>query len=118
FTESVGTHYDIIGLIMYGYGEYSLNYRIPSDIIESTGIGVINGEEVRIYPNPASEMLYIDTPFEFDRVSITDISGKVVLEQTNNNTVSGINISSLAAGSYFIKIEKQNESTFIKFIVE
>lgn len=118
FTESVGTHYDIIGLIMYGYGEYSLNYRIPSDIIESTGIGVINGEEVRIYPNPASEMLYIDTPFEFDRVSITDISGKVVLEQTTNNTFSGINISSLAAGSYFIKIEKQNESAFIKFIVE
>jgi predicted extracellular nuclease len=118
FTEDIGTEYDITGVMVYSYGNFTLNYRIPSDIIESTGIGVINGEIISIYPNPASEILSINMPTSFDNIAIIDITGKVVIESKQANTITNIDISSLQTGSYFVKIDKGNESAFIKFVVE
>ena len=63
--------------------------------------------DVIVYPNPTSDKLYIDTyVYNASKLSmqITDLSGKVVLE--NNKIVSNepINISNLESGFYFVKV--------------
>jgi len=57
-----------------------------------------------IYPNPTSDMLYFDITgdISLEKIEIYDTIGKKVLSsQINNNSVD---VSQLTAGVYFVKI--------------
>lgn len=73
--------------------------------------GINNDEQaatVHIYPNPASDILYID--FGQDdlmpgfSVSIKDVTGAIVYTAPINMQLMSINISSWANGTYFLSI--------------
>ncbi|MCP4437820.1 MAG: T9SS type A sorting domain-containing protein [Aureispira sp.] len=60
---------------------------------------------VNVYPNPAKEGLHVDvTGLENHTIIIYDISGKMVLERSNAKQKELINIQTLSAGVYNIKI--------------
>ncbi len=72
---------------------------------------------ISIYPNPASDRLYIDGFFGVKvlDVQVVDIMGKEVsfhLDSDNNS----IDISSFQAGLYFLKIELENRTYVQKFM--
>ncbi|MFP9098666.1 T9SS type A sorting domain-containing protein [Flavobacterium sp. RHBU_24] len=71
---------------------------------------------IKVYPNPASTALNIQYPENIvaDKVTITDISGKVILEQTQNT--AQINVERLINGVYFIKINAGTQQWTEKFI--
>ncbi len=70
-----------------------------------------NPSDIIIYPNPASDKLYIDA-FTYNpsdlSVQIADITGKTVLESGTLSQNQSINISSLESGFYFVKISGKN----------
>jgi trimeric autotransporter adhesin len=66
--------------------------------------GLVNGNNVRIYPNPANAVLYIESPVKA-RVVITGIEGKVEMEQAD---AKEMNIGGLADGMYFVSIYDEN----------
>ena len=80
------------------------------------GINEIETAEIKIYPNPVKEVLYIDIPF-FEKVEylknveIVDLSGKTLM-----SPLSQINVSHLASGIYFIKITTNKGIVTKKFI--
>ncbi len=57
-----------------------------------------------VYPNPANDLVTIETAATIERVEVVSLSGQSVLE-TNNST---INVSELTAGVYMILV-KTNE---------
>ena len=65
---------------------------------------------LKVYPNPASELLYLDyrkPEFFTDNLSMTifDNSGRAVnQQQLTGNSVNSIDLSEMAAGTYFITI--------------
>jgi len=75
------------------------------------------------YPNPTKESvrIIVSTPVEAKgNVSVTDINGKVV-KQLNNVLMAGenninINVSSLAAGAYYIRLVSGSEVRTTQFI--
>lgn len=69
-----------------------------------------------IYPNPATTMLNISNTnnVEVKNISITDINGRVVKNETGSLTQ--INVSDLNAGVYFVTIEAAEGKTTKKFI--
>lgn len=69
-----------------------------------------------IYPNPANEVLNISLHenIAITNIKITDISGKIVLEQFEN--LSLINIENLSKGLYIIQLFTENNSYQSKFI--
>jgi len=71
--------------------------------------------EIKLYPNPVADILNIQfangTP---DKIIITDISGKTVLEQFNNS--SQVDVQRLSKGVYFIKIYSGELNWQEKFI--
>lgn len=73
---------------------------------------------VSIYPNPASEMLYCHTDkwFQHAVLSISDLMGKEVLSANNlaGNRLA-LNIQSLPAGVYFLRIKEGDQELFQKF---
>ena len=62
-------------------------------------------KDIILYPNPARNMVNIDLPENsgIENYSIIDLTGKIILSGKLSST-SGINISSLSAGTYLIKL--------------
>jgi Secretion system C-terminal sorting domain/Matrixin/IPT/TIG domain len=73
--------------------------------------------KLTIYPNPASEILYItNLSINTANFSILDIQGKVLKKGSLSNGL--VSILELAQGVYFIKISEENKHTIKKFIKE
>lgn len=97
------------------------NYTFVATVYETVGIDTDELKGIRIYPNPATDQLFLSMPSEFKNYNliITDLSGKVMI---NKEIVDGyeeqqLNISDLDAGMYVIVIETENDnlrSIFIK----
>jgi hypothetical protein len=68
-----------------------------------------------ISPNPVSNILNI-TDLEPEQIRITDIFGKVVLEQNEN--ASKVNVQALPPGLYMIRLSSRNRTFISKFIKE
>jgi hypothetical protein len=60
--------------------------------------------QVKVYPNPTTEAIFITHPTEqFFEVSITDISGKQIL-QTTHQRQQPLNVQSLTSGTYLVTV--------------
>lgn len=78
-----------------------------------------NLSTIKVFPNPAShELTLIGLNIEkTTNFTITDITGKVVLTPINQASIQQkIDISSLANGIYFLKINSDNAEKTIKFV--
>ena len=75
-----------------------------------------NTSQIAIYPNPVSNVLNISNlnNFEIKRVSVTDINGRVVKNETG--LLTQLNVADLNAGVYFVTIEAAEGKTTKKFI--
>jgi len=85
----------------------------------TTSIGLeLNGpDKVNIYPNPATDNIYISNLFKKSIIKIYDIQGKLVLENKISNK-EYVNISILAKGIYQVKFEGNNLNETRKLIIE
>lgn len=83
-----------------------------SEIAENAGIS--------IYPNPASEMLYLDNPGEaqIESIDILDATGKRVKQVVpSNNSLVRVNINSLENGMYILMINTDEVVYHSRFVV-
>jgi polyhydroxybutyrate depolymerase len=69
-----------------------------------------------IYPNPAKDMLYIETNQIIERVTITDLSGKKVCNIDGH--IANLDISALSSGIYLITVEHHGIFTTQKLIID
>ncbi|WP_345199858.1 T9SS type A sorting domain-containing protein [Chryseobacterium ginsengisoli] len=70
---------------------------------------------VKIYPNPVSDILKINSDIDFKGYEILDMSGKIINE--NKTFSKEISIHHLPSGNYFIKLkDSKNNFTLLKFI--
>ncbi len=80
-----------------------------------TAKGCGSEKDFRLYPNPVSDILYIETEQDLVSVSFTDIYGQTILPQTPN--LKALNMSDLRSGVYTIKItDSRNETWIFKII--
>lgn len=86
-----------------------------NDLECESGVIENNKYVVKIFPNPASDVLYIgDGNTVYDKIIISDVQGKEILSENN---ASNISISSLNNGMYFLNAVKDNQvvaSPFVK----
>jgi len=78
-----------------------------SGYMNITGVGVARvytAADVKIYPNPATDMVHIEAPVAV-RTVILSMEGKQLLECTNG---TDINISNLAGGLYMLVVYDTN----------
>jgi hypothetical protein len=76
-----------------------------------------NIENVNIYPNPASNMVFISSP-DNARVSIYDLLGQKVKELDIVKGTSPVNISDLKGGIYIVQINSDRKTTTKKIKVK
>ena len=75
-------------------------------------------QSIFVYPNPAKNQIYIQTPnnLEFDKIIVTDLTGKTIIEQATS--AKQINIEKLASGMYILQAFSGEEKFQSKFIKE
>jgi hypothetical protein len=72
---------------------------------KTTGIETIEGEDITFYPNPVTDILYINAT-KYITIEIVDILGKTVVK-TSNKT---INLENVSVGMYIIQVYDTNNS--------
>lgn len=76
------------------------------DIIVDTqaGISEISNENVKVYPNPASEQLFIDTKLNIDKFELLDLRGKIIFSGNSEPDQTTIDVSFVNPGMYLLRI--------------
>ncbi len=71
-----------------------------------------------IYPNPANDVLNINTKqaIEVTSINIYNALGQVVLVIPNAQQTMSVDVSSLKTGNYFLKINSNRGSSSVKFL--
>ncbi len=79
------------------------NVLVKSNWVQSvlTGINELTNQTLKVYPNPAQDIVRIDGAF-IGTLRLLDITGRLVLEQVNKDGY--INISTLAKGCYILEL--------------
>ena len=73
--------------------------------------------EINIYPNPASDKLYVDLPKnEIFTISVLSIEGKLILQEIEVLNSIVIDSEKLIKGSYILRIEN-DKGTFNKIVI-
>ena len=63
---------------------------------------LLSGDAVQIYPNPARNIVYIESQIPVTETTVTNITGAVVARFSGNTTSFSIETGSLKSGIYFI----------------
>lgn len=63
---------------------------------------LLSGDAVQIYPNPARDIVYIESQIPVTETTITTITGAVVSRFSGNKTSFSLETGSLKSGIYFI----------------
>lgn len=71
--------------------------------------------QLSIYPNPASEVINIQTNLELTKIELFDVLGKRVL---NTGATNQLNIEGYKAGIYFLKVHTTSGKITKKLVIE
>lgn len=106
---AINTNFDL-----FSWGQ---NYGNTPSAISCTALGLSDNtkEFLKIYPNPAKEVVYIEN-FSNIEYEIFDIIGKSISKGISNE--NQINVNSLTKGIYILKLKKDGEILKQKFIKE
>ncbi|MBP5613534.1 MAG: T9SS type A sorting domain-containing protein, partial [Bacteroidales bacterium] len=64
--------------------------------------------DVKVYPNPASDMLQIRSDVEFSAVRMVNMAGQVVRQMPAEGMECSLNVQGLAAGLYILQLQTAN----------
>ena len=98
----------IIGLLHFTYDKYNITARSSSDINLVVGVEDYNTSIVRIYPNPAVNVVNIETE-KYANLIITNLLGQKIIEMNNINGLTQINTSKFNKGIYFVSLQFEND---------
>ncbi len=121
FTISIPEHYfgpDLTATITNGFGE-SYNITLPVYVDCNVGTEIKSEEpDIKLYPNPASNNLYVRLPEFSDLafIKIINATGQAVLVQQLHTKETKLNISQLPKGNYIARIYCGNSIKNVKFV--
>ncbi len=108
-------------------GQYGYGVAIDDVTIDGTtggGVSVTDIKQennIRIYPNPSYGNFNVTFSNEFKNanITVTDISGKIILKKAiQNKKYQNISISDASPGIYFISISYDNKHFISKLIIK
>ena len=106
--------YSVIVTDTNGCKKYSKIY-----VGSTLGMEVSDIPTIHLYPNPVSNILYIDTQEDIQNIAVLDLSGKICLLSDfspNMNHIFSMDLSQLQKGVYFLYIQKNGLANPFKFL--
>ncbi len=110
------------GEILFGVGPYyegeTGTYLLDIQITRTGATSSPSQEEnmLKIYPNPARDLVHIESPGLVRRIQIYDATGKLVLNMETSSENVSTNISDLNQGVYFLHVSQEEFTTVHKIV--
>ena len=79
-------------------------------------IQINNAGKLYLWPNPATSVLYIKTPFGKGSIDMFDSEGRFILKISINNFITDIPTANLSKGIYFLHIRHDKKTFVEKFV--
>lgn len=114
----IRTYATIKGIVEIPATQNDSNTRYTVYVYGNVGIDdKTTSAELKIYPNPAKQVINIESTDKVEEINIFDANGKLVQSQQQ---ISGdqIQLNQLSKGLYWIKIQSASNSYVQKFFVE
>jgi hypothetical protein len=91
---------------------------LPFAVTVSVELGTtgFDNENFSFYPNPTSGILNISYSNEITNVTVTNMIGQIIQDRRTNQNLIQIDLSSLPAAAYFVKVESNGKSKVIKVL--
>ncbi|AZA82849.1 hypothetical protein C1637_18125 [Chryseobacterium lactis] len=113
-TESLTFTVPATGVYYFGFNAYSdaNQYRLYLDDISITNSNLATSEvgqknnEIKVYPNPFTDVLNISDVKNIKSISVTDVSGRLL--KTITNPGSTIHLNDLQQGMYMVTLEMKD----------
>lgn len=80
------------------------------DSCDPLSVGSNEYKEIKMYPNPASERIFI-TGENIQSIQVVDIGGSIIIEQTDYYNAGGLYVGNLKNGVYFVSVTGVNNQT-------
>ncbi|MBI2279642.1 MAG: T9SS type A sorting domain-containing protein [Bacteroidetes bacterium] len=109
FCDSIGQY----GVVFNKQKGFTINVIAPPIVTGLENNPVMN-TLVRIYPNPTSTLLTIDTELVIKEVVVIDIAGQIIKSVVPK--ANKIDVSNLSNGIYFIKVVGEEQTIIQKFV--
>jgi hypothetical protein len=84
----------------------------PGSGIEEAELGVV------VMPNPAKDLVKISAKSAISSIEVTSMTGQLISKQLVQGNNAEMNVSNLTSGTYFIKVNTENNSGIYKLIIE
>ena len=88
----------------------SRSYIIPREFEAISGISENGTTPVSVYPNPTADNVILTIGGDATTVSVYNVMGKLVSTQSVSYGANTVNMSSMPAGVYFLRITNGNEA--------
>jgi hypothetical protein len=91
-----------------------------SNVIAVTPIGTeqLNGGRISIYPNPATENVFVKSDYTITSIEVLNYIGQTVYSKQNvSEKTQKVNVANLAAGVYFVKVTTTEGIKTVKITV-
>lgn len=111
------TEYDLYVIAVCDLNEALISYSPPVSF--TTGILGASSFETIIFsatPNPASELVFVETNVTIENVEIYNMLGQKVLQNSPLSNEFTLNVSNLEKGTYFIRATSNNLVTTKKLL--
>lgn len=109
-----------------GSGEFFTEttiYNIAGDInlyaqwTAITGIHELDRDNLKVYPNPATDVIFIRGLEGGELISVFDISGRCVFTSKASDTQVDIAVNDLSPGTYLVKVVNNHIEKIIKIVL-
>jgi len=95
------------------------NATFIASFVHTTGIVDNTTPEIKIFPNPTSDRIYISSSETISRIEIISITGKIVAQMEIGSDNATLNVSDLSNGMYFVRIlGSKNNNVSVKKLVK
>jgi glycosidase len=110
---------DVNSSILLKPGEYRLysDVQLPAFKDLATSVSEeVKSSGIKVYPNPATDQITIETTNPIRFIELTTMNGKTVQQIASNSTKLNFKLSQLKPGLYFLKV-KTNNQTYVEKII-
>lgn len=90
---------------------YQILPRSIADIdIASSVLDPALAKGVKLYPNPVTDVMILESPQGFDRIKITNLQGQLVREIIGIGEIAQFNLAKLPSGTYNFTLVRENRT--------
>ena len=111
-TISLATDYTITASNIDGESSFVVNIAIEAEL----GLSNFNASNIKIYPNPATDLLTISASESISEITISNLLGQKLISKTTNSSEEKIDISSFVKGFYMVQTTIGNNTKTTKFL--